>query len=144
MKSGTARKVQDLRPSVADQQQVNKGEKRPHRQKPSIVPAVHSAEPGEHQQGRESLPELQTGLWRKLCWVTQSATVSPDLCSEVLNRGIMMLIKMFLILTTSDIISAGPGAVDVTFCSGQSRICASSSKTAVRNEQELSLCCLLM
>lgn len=39
----------------------------------------------------------------------------------------------------SDIISARPGAVDVTFRYRKSRICASSSKTAVRTQQRFVL-----
>ncbi|XP_029688835.1 protein TALPID3 isoform X4 [Takifugu rubripes] len=51
MKSGTARKVQDLRPPAVDQQRLSKGEKRRQdRQKPSPVPAVHSAEPAPDRE----------------------------------------------------------------------------------------------
>lgn len=104
MKSGTGRKVQDLRPPAADQQRPRKGEKRRQgRQKPSPVPAVHSAEQGEHQRSRGSLPELH-------------------------------LMKVNEDVRYSDVISARPGAVDVTLRSRESRICASSSKTAVRTE----------
>lgn len=134
MKSGTGRKVQDLRPPAVDQQRLGKGEKRRQdRQKPSLVPAVHPAEPGEHQRSRGSLPELHPDLWGKLCWVTQSAAASPDLCFEFEHNGVN---KDF---PYSDIISARPGAVDVTFRSRESRICASSSKTAVRTQQKFVL-----
>lgn len=129
MKSGTARKVQDLRPAV-DQQRLSKGEKRRQgRQKPSIVPAVHSAERGEHQRSRGSLPELHPDLWGKLCWLSQSAAAFPHLCLEFeYNDGNKDV-------PYSDIISARPGAVDVTFRYRKSRICASSSKRAVRTQQ---------
>lgn len=120
MKSGTARKVQDLRPPAA----VGKGEKRrAGRQKPPIGPAVPSAEQGEHQRSRGSLPELLPDLWGNLCWVTQVPTSLLYMCEcNDVNKGVRC----------SDVISAGPGAVDVTFRDRESRICASSSETAVR------------
>lgn len=129
MKSGTGRKVQDPRPPAVDQQRLRKGEKRRQgRQKPSPVPAVHS-EQGEPQRSRGSLPELHPDLWGG----SSAGSHSPRLPSHIsaLSWNIMNVNKD---VRYSDVISAGPGAVDVTLRSRESRICASSSETAVRTE----------
>ncbi|TWW72382.1 Protein TALPID3 [Takifugu flavidus] len=101
MKSGTARKVQDLRPPAVDQQRLSKGEKRRQdRQKPSPVPAVHSAEPVS-TSGAEGVFPSSTRTRGENSAGSHSQRLRSQISALRVRSNIMMLIKMFVILTSS-------------------------------------------